>query len=193
MEKHASRPTPAGEVSGGGRLPASWATPNTHEPIPAPSFASVTTDSCIEYKSWGSRSPGPSPAEIACLRLPDDCGNIPPARFHRNSVGDGGTGWVRHHRAPHRKPPASPVVKKRVCGDFNLCGLSPPVSPSCPLVHGNGLKLGLSAPRINPNRRVLEHVLVPLRFRTCTGRRQPPPTRTIKESGSSPQTSCRPR
>jgi hypothetical protein len=28
------------------------------------------------------------------------------------------------------------VVQKGVCGDFILCGLSPPVSPSCPLVHG---------------------------------------------------------
>jgi len=28
------------------------------------------------------------------------------------------------------------VVQKGVCADFILCGLSPPVSPSCPLVHG---------------------------------------------------------
>jgi hypothetical protein len=31
---------------------------------------------------------------------------------------------------------AYPVVKKGVCGDFILCGLSPPVSPSRSLVHG---------------------------------------------------------
>jgi hypothetical protein len=31
---------------------------------------------------------------------------------------------------------ANQVVRKGVCGDFILCGLSPPVSPSRPLVHG---------------------------------------------------------
>jgi hypothetical protein len=30
---------------------------------------------------------------------------------------------------------ANQVVRKGVCGDFILCGLSPPVSPSWSLVH----------------------------------------------------------
>jgi len=30
---------------------------------------------------------------------------------------------------------ANQVVRKGVCGDFILCDLSPPVSPSRPLVH----------------------------------------------------------
>ena len=46
---------------------------------------------------------------------------------------DAGNGKSRDFRLS--QAPANQVVRKGVCGDFILCGLSPPVSASWSLVH----------------------------------------------------------
>jgi hypothetical protein len=44
---------------------------------------------------------------------------------------------------------AYPVVKKGVCGDFILCGLSPPVSADWSLVYRYTLCASTSGPEVN--------------------------------------------
>jgi hypothetical protein len=49
---------------------------------------------------------------------------------------------------------ANPVVKKGVCGDFILCGLSPPVSADWSLVHRYTFLTSVSVPQSSVPRKL---------------------------------------
>jgi len=61
-----------------------------------------------------------------------------------------------HHFRPSQAL-ANPVVKKGVCGDFILCGLSPPVSAGWSLVHRYTLRTTLCKGLITGKEFASEH------------------------------------